>query len=411
MSGATTVGRPALRCSGRTRTPDPCPVQAAPPPHTPDAGPLRVTFLLKRADLSGGCRVVRIYAEALAARGHHVEIVSCPEPHEPLRRRVKRALAGGGFAPLPRTVPNQLEGSAIPHTVVRAHEEPTPDEVPDADVVVATWWETAEWASRLPASKGRPLFFVQHDERIFTEMDSSRRDRVEATWRLDMPAVVVADWIAEEMVRHGADPSRLRRVPNAVDATRFRAEPRDKQNTPTVGLMFNWIHFKGVDVAVKAIALARETLPGLKVTAFGHAELRHCPFEPPANMEYVSSPAQEAIPGIYARCDAWLFASRCEGFGLPILEAMACRTPVIGTPAGAAPELLGPRPGPDGEPAGVLVPMEDPAAMAEAIVRVVSLSNPDWRALSDRAHRVATEYTWEEATDLFEARLRAAARA
>lgn len=355
--------------------------------------------------------MVRIYAEILAARGHHVEIVSCPEPRERLRRRVKRALTGGGFAPAPRTVPNQLEGTPIPHRVVRRHERPEVDEVPDADVVVATWWETAEWAVKLPASKGRPLFFVQHDERVFTEMDSSRRSRVEDTWRLGMPAVVVADWIAKEMVAHGADPARITRVPNAVDAHRFQAPPRGKQPAPTVGLMFNWIHFKGVDVAVDAIRIARESVPNLVVKAFGHAELRHCPFDPPAGMEYVSSPPQERIPGIYASCDAWLFGSRCEGFGLPILEAMACRTPVIGTPAGAAPELLGPGPNTDDAPAGVLVPMENPAAMAEAIVNVVRLEEAAWRALSDRAHNVATGYTWEQAADLFEAQLRAAATA
>ncbi|MGC8714943.1 MAG: glycosyltransferase [Leptodesmis sp.] len=42
----------------------------------------------------------------------------------------------------------------------------------------------------------------------------------------------------------------------------------------------------------------------------------------------------------YSACDAWLFPSRYEAVGLPILEAMACRTPVIGTPAGIAPEML-----------------------------------------------------------------------
>jgi len=44
---------------------------------------------------------------------------------------------------------------------------------------------------------------------------------------------------------------------------------------------------------------------------------------------------------------------------LPILEAMACRTPVIGTPAGPAPELLG-------AGGGILVRPEDPADMAMA---------------------------------------------
>jgi glycosyltransferase involved in cell wall biosynthesis len=101
---------------------------------------------------------------------------------------------------------------------------------------------------------------------------------------------------------------------------------------------------------------------------------------------------------VYARCDAWLFASRSEGFGLPLLEAMACRTPTIATPTGAAPELAE-------AGGGVLVPFEDPRAMAAEIVRMVTLPDADWRRASDAAHAAATRYTWADAAVLFEAAL------
>jgi glycosyltransferase involved in cell wall biosynthesis len=94
----------------------------------------------------------------------------------------------------------------------------------------------------------------------------------------------------------------------------------------------------------------------------------------------------------------WLLASRSEGFGLPILEAMACRTPVIATPTGAAPELISPG-------GGAIVPMDDPAAMAKQIERIVRLPEDQWRAMSEIAHQTATRYTWEDAANLFEAAL------
>jgi glycosyltransferase involved in cell wall biosynthesis len=109
-------------------------------------------------------------------------------------------------------------------------------------------------------------------------------------------------------------------------------------------------------------------------------------------------PAQDQIKNIYGKCDVWLVGSRSEGFGLPILEAMACRTPVISTPTGAAPELTAPG-------GGVLVPMDDPSAMAKEIQRIVQLPDEQWRAMSDIAHQTATKYTWEDATTLFEAAL------
>jgi glycosyltransferase involved in cell wall biosynthesis len=78
---------------------------------------------------------------------------------------------------------------------------------------------------------------------------------------------------------------------------------------------------------------------------------------------------------------------------------MACRTPVIGTPAGVIPELIRKHDG------GVLVAPEDPADMASAIVRFARMGESEWRAFSDRAHASATGYSLEDAVDLFEAAL------
>ena len=77
---------------------------------------------------------------------------------------------------------------------------------------------------------------------------------------------------------------------------------------------------------------------------------------------------------------------------------MACRTPVIATPAGAAPELIT-------EGGGVLVPPEDPESFAAAIEKVCGLSDSEWRAMSDRARTVASSHTWEHSVPLFEAAL------
>src|SRR5262249_39465262 len=116
---------------------------------------------------------------------------------------------------------------------------------------------------------------------------------------------------------------------------------------------------------------------------------------------FVTEARDQTLRDAYAGCDAWLSGTREEGFGLPILEAMACRTPVIATPAGAAPELLA-------KGGGLLVPHEDPAAMAQAIVQICSLPEPEWKALSDAALATATGYTWDDATDLFEKALQTA---
>jgi glycosyltransferase involved in cell wall biosynthesis len=186
-------------------------------------------------------------------------------------------------------------------------------------------------------------------------------------------------------------------IPNAVDLRQFNAPPRSKHVPPTIGMMYSGGGIKGCDISLKAYAQAVQAMPDLRLIAFGHRPPR--PDLPlPAGSSFTLRPAQDRLKDLYAACDAWLFGSRCEGFGLPILEAMACRTPVIATPAGAAPELLK-------SGGGLLVRPEDPADMSRAILEVIQLPEAEWQAMSARAYATASSYTWDDAADLFVAAL------
>jgi glycosyltransferase involved in cell wall biosynthesis len=163
--------------------------------------------------------------------------------------------------------------------------------------------------------------------------------------------------------------------------------------------MYSQARFKGCDIALRAYEIAKSQISNLKLVAFGTQD-PNASLPLPEGARYIKDPPQDEIRGIYSDCDAWLFASRSEGFGLPILEAMACRTPVIATPAGAAPELLA-------TGGGILVKPEDPADMARAIQQICATGNLAWRAMSDIAYQTATRYTWDDATACFESVLKA----
>jgi glycosyltransferase involved in cell wall biosynthesis len=70
------------------------------------------------------------------------------------------------------------------------------------------------------------------------------------------------------------------------------------------------------------------------------------------------------IPSLLARSDAFLLCSTAEGLSNAIIEAMAARLPVIATRVGGNPELI------DGK-RGLLVPPRDPAALADAVARLL----------------------------------------
>ena len=354
--------------------------------------PLRINLVLPALSMAGGFRVLAIYAERLVRRGHTVTVISGSRPM-PWERTVKGLLRGRGFQ---RVIPpnkSHFDGlTGIDHRVIRKARPIVDADVPDGDVVVASYFTTAYWVNDLSPAKGAKAYLVQHDERHV----GGTHDEVVPTWHLPLYKVLVAQWLEPLLREHGVD-HEMTVVPNAVEGSLFHAPPRGKRERPTVGLMYSDAHFKGADIALEAFRKARERVPELQLVAFGReAELPGLPL--PEGTVYHRDPPQPAIAEAYAACDAWLFASRCEGFGLPILEAMACRTPVIGTPTGAAPELIG-------RGGGVLVKMENADSMASAIVDLVGLNEDDWRAMSDRALATAEAFNWDAATDAFEAAL------
>ncbi len=112
--------------------------------------------------------------------------------------------------------------------------------------------------------------------------------------------------------------------------------------------MYSRAKWKRSDLAIASIEIARSRLPELNAVALG----TKLPRDLPSWIERCEQPNKPDLNKAYATCLAWLFSSDIEGFGLPILEAMACGTPVIGTPAGAAPKLVT-------SETGVLVPFDD----------------------------------------------------
>jgi glycosyltransferase involved in cell wall biosynthesis len=352
-----------------------------------------ITFVCPPDALTGGLRVISIYAGMLADRGHTVRVV-LPRDPPPGGRKARLLSFLRGLASLgrkSRRPPSFFD--AVGCEVIRLdHSGPIVDrDLPDADIVVATWWETVEWVWGLSRRKGRKVHFMQ-DYEIWV----GQEDRVDAACALPIPKIIIARWV-EELLRSRWAQTPLAYIPNSVEGEKFNAPVRTKQAVPTVGMTYTPMRNKGCDISLAAIAKARESVPELRLVAFGSCPpTRQLPL--PADTEFHFKVADSELPFIYGKCDAWLFGTRKEGFGLPILEAMACRTPVIGTRAGAAPELLE-------KGGGVLVDLEDVDGMARAMVSICGMTEGEWRAMSDRALATTREYTWRDATDRFESAL------
>jgi len=361
---------------------------------------LRITFLLPAANLSGGAKVVSIYARELTRRGHDVSVVS--PAHKPIsyRYKFKRWASGGGWIAEADRQKSHFDGSGVHHRVLESFRPIQDRDVPDGDIVIATWWETAEWANALSWQKGAKVYFIQHHE-VFKYLPV---DRSRATYRLPFHKIVIANWLGRLMLHEYGD-GETDLVPNSVDQAQFFAPARTKQKAPTIGFLYAPAEFKGLDISLAVIRRVRERFPDLKLVTFGTLQpTRELPLIEGA--EFHLSPPQDQIRNIYGRCDVWLTASRSEGFNLPAMEAMACRTPVVSTRTGWPEEAI--RPGWN----GWLADVDDTEELVSCVESILRLDNQSWEEMSANALATVAETSWQTSAELFErALLRAIERA
>jgi glycosyltransferase involved in cell wall biosynthesis len=355
---------------------------------------MRVTFVLPYAGLQGGVRVIAIYADRLLRRGHEVAIVSTPQDFR-LRHKLKSLALGRG---LPKSEPSYFDGVAVAHRVLERVRPVTDEDVPDADVVVATYYPTARGVLGLSPRKGAKAIFIQN-----YEMEEGKPNpALDASWRMPLHKITISKWLVD-LARDRFGDNAVSHVPNSVDIAQFYAPERGKSNRPTVGLLYNDFSLKGLDTSLKALARLHSLIPDLRVIAFG-AKTPSLRLPLPAYAEFHHRPKQDTIRSLYAECDAWMCGSNVEGFHLPPLEAMACRCPVVSTRVGGPLDII------EHGVNGFLVPVKDAHALANHVFRVLTLPSDQWKSMSDAAYRTATQYTWDQAVVLFEDALECAIR-
>ena len=349
---------------------------------------MKITFILPPLNMSGGIKVVGIYAKAFSERGHKVVLVSPAHPNITLKQRCKALIKEFKWLSTPARYPSHIDGLNIENIILSENRPVLNDDIPDADVVIATWWETAEWVNQFNPSKGEKFYFIQHHE-IFSYFSI---ERVKATYRLPLKKIVIAKWLKDLMKNQYADDSAVL-INNAVDHSQFSSEPRDKQSSPTVGFLYAPIPFKGTDITLKALAILRERYSNLRIISFGIYEWNRDLFP---DVEFYYSPPQDKIRDLYALCDVWLTASRSEGFNLPAMEAMACRTPVVSTRTGWPEEAI------IAAENGFLVDIDDFQELAKAAQSILSMTNEHWKTMSENAHATVASCSWEKSILQFE---------
>lgn len=351
---------------------------------------LTINWINPRPGMSGGVKSNRLIAEAMVRRGHKVNIlyVDGPTPAPNFWRIRSYFRYWQNRYKSHDKQKHHFESSTANLMPVR-HMPILAVDAPDADVTIATWWETANWIKDWPKSKGVKAYFIRHHE-----LHGGDPEQVAKTYRLPFKKLVIANWLKKIMADEYGDPSAVL-IPNGIDSNQFNFQPRLKQITPTVGMLYGIVDWKGANTAFEAIRLVQKTLPNLKVVCFGSHRIKP-EHRPPENFEYYYRPAQDLIPQLYKQTDCWLMPSTLEGFGMPGLEAAACGCPIVTTRCGGPEDYV--KEGHNGH----LVATGDAEDMANKLIEVLKLDNDQWASMSHASAEYVRRFDWDVSAALLE---------
>jgi len=219
-------------------------------------------------------------------------------------------------------------------------------------------------------------------------------DRLTSSWVTRWTAVgeAVRRFAISEI---GLDPARIKVIPNGIalaeldraDRGIVRREFGISSEAPLLGTIGRLHPQKGVDLLLRALRELKGQFPALKTLIVGEGPalpaLRALASDLGLVQDVIFTGLRRDVPNILAALDLLVLASRWEGMPNVVLEAFAAGRAVVATRVGAVEEMVQ-----DGE-TGILVPAEDPPALALAIGSL--LADPPGRARLAAAGRARVE--------------------
>ncbi|SIT48036.1 Glycosyltransferase, group 1 family protein [Paraburkholderia piptadeniae] len=328
---------------------------------------MKITFILPRltAGPTGGGKIVYQYANALASAGHTVEVL---HPRTLFLWSLRKSFAlkllslGVDCARFAAVWPTRGK-TDVPwmpmHPAVKISVVPALFSrfIPDADVIVASLWRTAEYVEHYPACKGRKFYFVQHYETW-----SGPAHRVDGTLKSTMNKIVISTWLKQLINELSGD--EVHQVSNPVDHGEFFVTASIAKRPRVVSMLYSPHAWKGAADGVAALEQAKTQFPELQAILFGTSAR---PDFLPGWITYVQNPERQVLrDAIYNGSSIYVCPSWREGWGLPVLEAMACGCAVVTTDNGGTRDFVI-----DGDN-GIVVPPKEPRALSKALLSLLA---------------------------------------
>lgn len=393
---------------------------------------MRILFLADAffADKPGGSRVMaRESARLLAARGHDVtllvarQVAGTPDEQIVSGFRVVRYAGAGhaaAFVRAGREKAAQLQAET-PFDIVHTHfayaAHGPAQSLPGVVHVRSFYgpWDGEGYiedsarleAAKNPAQKAKLALQRAFKYRMRRRIERQSLDRSRAI-------IVLSEHSRGEALAYGTDGAKIQRLAAGLDATRFALPEGGKTaarralglpaNRPILLCVRRLAPRMGLNNLIAALPAVVAAHPDVLLLVGGsgperaNLEAQVAALHLGTNVRLLGFVAENELATYYGAADLFVLPTwALEGFGLVTIEALACGTPVLGTPIGATPEILRVL------DARLLAPAADSAGLSDGILAFLDGS---WRneLIPTRLRDFVLEnYSWERHVDELEA--------
>lgn len=197
---------------------------------------------------------------------------------------------------------------------------------------------------------------------------------------------------------HGVFPSKIEVIPNGVDFKKFKKNKRIKKIKNSLLFVGRLDKRKGIDFLVKTIPFIKKEIPDIKLFVIGDGKMRkklekyvrNNDIE--SNVKFLGFVPNSYLLRWYNRCQLTIVPSVFEGFGLTVIESLACGTPVIATNVDGIRSII------KNNKNGILVEYGNKKELAGQVVRL--LNNPSLRKefSIEGLKTIKEKFDWDEIT-------------
>ncbi len=279
---------------------------------------MQITFILPGFGRSGGIKVTVQAANGLLGRGHDVSLLVNGK--------------GGGLRVWLRNLwlslryPRSYDWIRMFDGKVNLFTDIEQCSFEDGEIVVAAGWWAAMEMSRV---KHTHIIKVHYIHGLLKDTDLMKR-----AWGENIPKIAVASYLCD-VIEETFGQELKAVIHNGISPSEYYPSVSETERDG-IGTIFGYSSHKDPDTVLSVLGKLRHKYPKIPQYVFGACRRRR---QIP-RFTYSRLPSLEKARDMYSRSLVWILASRSEGFGVPVLEAMACGCAVVATDCGGTRDII-----------------------------------------------------------------------